>query len=211
MIVDLLPRLHGHIPDHVYTQLPGVLHFGIDGPKRLSNFLGQCHLESGGFHDVYERLNYSAQGLANTWPKRYSIDPHATVKMPNDLARRLHRDQVAIANNCYANRMGNRDEASGDGWYRRGVGYIQTTGTDNQRAFFVSIGLPADSDPALIATDYPLASAAYFFRSNNLWTICDHGVDPATVSVLTTRINGGQIGLAQRLQHTQDYYRLLTA
>lgn len=206
-----LELLKGHIPDTVLDQLPQTCgKFGIDGPKRLSHLLGQCKLESGNYQTVYENLMYSAQGLANTWPKRYAVDSNAKVKVPNDIANSLHRKPEVIANLTYANKNGNGDVQSGDGWKHRGMGYLQTTGKKNQQEFFVFIGLPADSDPALIATTYPLMSAAYFFRSNGLWTICDMGVDNNTITKVTKVVNGGIIHLADRIQYTKEFYNIIT-
>lgn len=204
-------KLQGHIPDRVFNELSIVCpKFQIDGPKRLSNLLGQAHHESGGFTQVYENLNYSAQGLANTWPTRYAVDSRATQKVPNELAKKIQRQPEAIANHTYANRMGNGPVESGDGWKHRGMGFIQTTGKKNQQAFFRYIELPADSDPALIATTYPLASAAFFFMNNVKWSLCDQGTDAATIERITRKVNGGILGLDERIRHTQEYYRLMT-
>lgn len=210
VLTAIIPRLQGHIPDSIYNQIPGVLSFGVDDPLRLSSLLGQSKLESQNFTHFTENLNYSAQGLANTWPTRYAVDSHAVDKIPNALAIRLAHNPEAIANNVYAGRMGNGDEASGDGHYRRGVGCIQLTGKSNQETFFIAMGLPADSNPQLIATTYQLASAAYFFNSNHLWTICDKGVTIPVITELTKRINGGTLGLSERIQFTQEFYHILT-
>ena len=205
-----IQNLKGYIPDTIIAQLPEVCaKFDIDGPRRLSHLLGEAMEESGKFTKVYENLNYSAQGLANTWPSRYAVDPKAANKQPNATAIKIARNPQAIANNCYANRLGNGDETSGEGWYRRGVGYIQTTGRTNQEAFFLSVGLPKDSDPAIIATQYPLASAAFYFKSNNLWPICDKGVDIPTITAVAKKVNGAGIGLDHRILYTQEIYRLL--
>ena len=210
MIAALLPKLHGHLPEDIYNQLPGILSFGIDGPKRLSNFLGQCAHESLDFTDFTENLNYSAQALANTWPKRFAIDPASTVKVPNELAKSIQKKPEKIANTVYANRMGNGDEASGDGYKYSGKGCIQLTGKENCQAFFKAIGVSIDSDPSLIATHYQLLSAAWFFKNNELWPICDRGVDYATVTILTRRINGANLVLAERYAETQKFYKILT-
>lgn len=202
--------LRGYILDSVLEQIPDTYQLGVDGPKRLSHLLGECKHESGQFTTVVENLNYSAQGLANTWPKRYAVDPRASIKIPNDIARSLHKKPEAIANLTYANRNGNGDVQSGDGWKHRGYGYLQTTGKKNQQDFFISIGLPADSDPALIGSKYPLASAAFFFKDNKLWTTCDQGVTEDICKIICKRVNGGYLGLEERTKYTQEFYNILT-
>lgn len=202
MLTGLIPKLKTHIPDSIYNQIFGVLSFGIDGPKRLSNFLGQCQHECSNWTHFTENLNYSADGLLRVFGKYFT---------PATAASYAH-DPVRIANRVYANRLGNSDEASGDGYLHRGVGAIQLTGKSNHMAFFVSMGLPADSDPQLIATTYQLASAAYFFKNNHLWTICDSGVDIPTITAVTKRVNGpALLGLSERIQFTQEFYHILTA
>jgi putative chitinase len=105
--------------------------------------------------------------------------------------------------------MGNGDEASGEGYKFRGRGYIQLTGKQNYQKFTTFIGEDCIANPDLVATKYPLASAAFFFDSNNLWSICDKGFDDATVTAVTKRVNGGTIGLADRIKHFKEYYSLL--
>lgn len=206
-----LAALKGHIPDAVIAQIPDTAaRFGITTPLRLAHFLAQCSHESGGFRVVTENLNYSAQGLANTFPNRFAVNPGARVKTPNALANRLNRNPEAIANNVYSNRMGNGNEASGEGWKYRGRGYIQLTGKNNYRAFDATVQDNILENPDLIATKYPLASAGFFFKSNNLWSICDKGSDDATVTAVSKRVNGGTIGLADRIKHFKEYYNLLT-
>ena len=206
-----LTALKGHIPDTVIAQIPDTAaRFGITTPLRLAHFLAQCNHESGGFRVVTENLNYSAQGLANTFPNRFAVNPGARVKTPNALANRLNRNPEAIANNVYSNRMGNGNEASGEGWKYRGRGYIQLTGKNNYRAFDATVQDNILENPDLIATKYPLASAGFFFKSNNLWSICDKGADDATVTAVSKRVNGGTIGLADRIKHFKEYYNLLT-
>jgi putative chitinase len=105
--------------------------------------------------------------------------------------------------------MGNGAESTKDGWKFKGRGYIQLTGKNNYSAFdkFVSDDILANPD--LVATKYPLMSAAWFFNTNNLWTICDKGADDATITAVTKRVNGGTIGLADRIKHFREYYNLL--
>lgn len=206
-----LSKLQPHLPADIYKQLPSVLPFGIDGPLRLSNFMGQCHVESVGFTVFTENLNYSAQGLATTWPHRYSVDPQVNPKVPNPLAISLAHHPVAIANNVYANKNGNGDEASSDGSLYIGRGAIQLTGKINYKAFGDSVNIDLITHPELVSTTYKLASAAYFFKSHQLWSICDLGIDINTITRITKVINGGDSALDQRIQYTQQYYNWLTS
>jgi putative chitinase len=105
--------------------------------------------------------------------------------------------------------MGNGAEGSGDGYKFRGRGYIQLTGKENYTRFDATVPENIVADPDLVATKYPLASAAFFFNSNKLWSICDRGADSATVTAVTKRVNGGTIGLADRQKHFIEYYNLL--
>jgi putative chitinase len=196
-----LEKLKGHIPDSVIAQIPDTAaKFNITTPLRLAHFLSQCGHESGGFKAVNENLNYSAKGLMGTFKKYFPTE---------DLAKRYERKPELIASKVYANRMANGDEASKDGYKFRGRGYIQLTGRDNYTKFSKFIGEDCVAGSDLVATKYPLASAAFFFDSNKLWSICDKGADEATVTAVTKRVNGGTIGLADRLKHFKEYYALL--
>jgi predicted chitinase len=129
---------------------------------------------------------------------------------PDDNTALLYeRKPEKIANIVYGSRMGNGDKASGDGWKYRGRGFVQMTGKSNYEFFSNFIGEDCVSNPDLVATKYPLASAAFFFDSNKLWSICDKGSDDATVTAVTKRVNGGTIGLADRIKHFKEYYNLL--
>lgn len=203
--------LKGHVPDTILERLPQTCEkFGIDGPKRLSHLLGQCKLESGNFKEVYENLNYSAQGLANTWPKRYAVDPKAKVKVPNEIANSIQRKPETIANLTYANRNGNGDVQSGDGWKFRGRGYIQLTGKSNYTVLGEYLGSVLTANPDLVSTKYPLDSAAFFFKNNNLWVVCDQGIDDITITKVTKVVNGGTIHLTERIKYTKEFYNILT-
>lgn len=196
-----LDKLKGHIPDDVIAQIPDTAaRFGITTPLRLAHFLSQCGHESGNWRAVRENLNYSAKGLMGIFKKYF---PNAT------LANAYQRQPEKIANRVYASRMGNGPEASGDGYKYRGRGYIQLTGKVNYTAFDKTVPEDITSNPDLVATKYPLASAAYFFNSNKLWNICDQGATPAVVTAVTKRVNGGTIGLADRVKHFNEYYKLL--
>jgi len=169
--------------------------YAIDTPVRLAQFLAQAGHESDGFTDLTENLNYSAQALAATWPNRYAMDPKAKVKAPNALALRLHRQPEAIANNCYADRMGNGDEASGDGWRYRGYGPFQITGKSNRWAFARSIGrTPAAAEEYILTKEGGIESACWYWTSRDLNPLAD----VENTLLITKRINGGTIGLADR-------------
>jgi putative chitinase len=196
-----LSRLKGHIPDNVISQIPTVMEkFGINTPLRLAHFLAQCGHESGGFRAVQENLNYSASGLQKIFPKYF----------PGNLAESYARNPEKIASKVYGNRMGNGDEKTKEGFKFRGRGYIQLTGKNNYTAFAKSIGEDTVANPDLVATKYPLASAAWFFSTNGLNKIADKGADTATVTLVTKRVNGGTIGLADRIKHFNEYYHLLS-
>jgi putative chitinase len=137
---------------------------------QVAHLLGQASHESANFTRLVENTNYSAQGMANTWPTRFAVNPRDKIKQPNALALNLHRNSEAIANNVYANRMGNGSVESGDGSLHRGYGVLQLTGKDNQRKFSEYVKDPAILKyPILIASKYALESAIFFFDRNNLW------------------------------------------
>jgi putative chitinase len=194
-----LNKLKGHIPDKVIEQIPGVINtFKIDTAVKLAHFLAQCGHESGGFRVVNENLNYSAKGLQGIF-KKYFPTPV--------LAEQYQRKPEKIANRVYASRMGNGDEASGEGFKFRGRGYIQLTGKQNYTAFGKAINEDIAANPDLVATKYPLLSAAWFFSKNCL-TKCKDASD-ASVLAVTKCVNGGTIGLADRQKHFKEYYDLL--
>ena len=195
-----LAALKGHIPDAVIAQIPDTAKkFNITNPLRLAHFLAQCGHESGGFKAIQENLNYSADGLKKIFPKYF----------PGNLNESYARQPEKIASRVYGGRMGNGDESTGEGYKFRGRGYIQLTGKQNYTNFAKFIGEDTVASPDLVATKYPLASAAFFFDSNKLWSICDKGADDATVTAVTKRVNGGTIGLADRIKHFKEYYNLL--
>jgi putative chitinase len=193
-------KLKGHIPDAVIAQIPETAKkFNITNNLRLAHFLSQCGHESGNFKAVSENLNYSADGLKKIFGKYF----------PGNLNESYARQPEKIAARVYASRMGNGDEASKEGFKFRGRGYIQLTGKANYTNFTKFIGEDCVANPDLVATKYPLASAAFFFDSNKLWAICDRGADDATVTAVTKRVNGGTIGLPDRIKHFKEYYNLL--
>ena len=196
-----LESLQGKIPAQVLAEIPIIIQkFGINSSLRLAHFLAQCGHESGGFRLTQENLNYSAKGLNNIFKKYFPTEASAAS---------YARNPQKIANKVYGNRMGNGDEASGDGYKFRGRGYIQLTGKDNYKAFSTFIGEDCIANPDLIATKYPLTSAAFFFHRNKLWEICDKGSSNEVVAAVTKRVNGGTIGLADRQKHFNEYKHLL--
>ena len=195
-----LEKLKGHIPDAVLAQIPEIVNkFNCNTNLRLAHFLAQCGHESGGFKAVSENLNYSAKGLLGTFPKYFN----------STTASQYERKPEMIASKVYGGRMGNGAESTKEGYKFRGRGYIQLTGKSNYTNFSKFIGEDTVSNPDLVANKYPLASAAFFFDSNKLWTICDKGADDATVTAVTKRVNGGTLGLADRLSHFKEYYSYL--
>jgi putative chitinase len=195
-----IEKLKGHIPDTVIAQIPGVVEkFEINTPLRLAHFLAQTGHESGGFKAVTENLNYGAAGLQSIFKKYF------TAESAVEYARKPEK----IANIVYANRMGNGNQASGEGFKYCGRGYIQLTGKDNYAAFDKTVAEDILANPELVATKYPLLSAAWFFHKNGLHKIADEGATDAVVTKVTKRVNGGTIGLPDRIKHFNEYNNLL--
>ena len=196
-----LDKLKGHIPDAVIAQIPDTAaKFGINTPLRLAHFLAQCGHESGGFRAVQENLNYSAKGLNGIFRKYFPTEASAAA---------YARNPAKIAAKVYGGRMGNGAEATGEGYKFRGRGYIQLTGKDNYKAFGAAIGEDMTATPDKVATHYPLLSAAWFFSKNGLHKLADGGATDAVVTQITKRVNGGTIGLPDRIKHFKEYYSLL--
>lgn len=198
---DLTNKINGHVPQSVIDELPAIIERYTLTPLRLAHLLSQCDHESGGFKSVAENLNYTKpEILLAVFPKYFkSLDD----------ARDYAGNSMKIGNRVYANRLGNGNEKNGDGFFYRGRGYLQVTGKTNQKLFFKSIGLSEESNPDLIATTYPLTSAAWFFYSNRLWKWCDTGSNPACVKEVTKRINGGLNGIEERQKLFNKYWNLL--
>jgi len=197
-----LEGLRGHIPDAVIAQIPDTAaKFEINTPLRLAHFLAQCGHESGGFRLTKENLNYSAKGLNGTFKKYFPT---------LESAQPYERKPEKIANKVYGGRMGNGPESSGDGAKFCGRGYIQLTGKDNYTAFGKSINEDMSANPEKVASSYALLSAAWFFNKNGLHKMADGGASDAVVTSITKRVNGGTIGLADRIKHFKEYYSLLS-
>ena len=196
-----LDKLKGHIPDSVLAQIPDTAaKFNITNPLRLAHFLAQCGHESGGWKATSENLNYSSKGLMGIFKKYFPTLA---------LAEQYARKPIAIASRVYGGRMGNGAEPTQEGYKFRGRGYIQLTGKDNYSSFDKFVPEDILANPDLVATKYPLMSAAWFFNKNGLWAICDKGADQGTVTAVTKRVNGGIIGLPDRIKHFVEYYNLL--
>ena len=190
----LTHKLKLKIPSKVLSELPEVIDtFKIDSVNKLANFVAQCAHESGNFKFTVENLNYSAEGLLKVFPKYFSKDTAAIAA----------RKPEVIANIVYSNRMGHGDRSSGDGWKYRGRGYIMLTGKSNYKVFGDYIGVDLVAEPDLVATKYPLTSAAWFFETKALWLLANKGIDDETVKFLTRRINGGFHGLQDRISKTK--------
>jgi putative chitinase len=162
--------------------------YDINSPRRVAAFVAQCAHESGGFRFLTENLNYRAESLVKTWPKYFNTSNASSY------AKKPER----IANRAYANRMGNGDEASGDGWRFCGRGLIQLTGRSNYQAFADSIETDINDIPDYLATfEGAVQSACWFWETNNLNKWADLG----DIVALTKRINGGTLGLDDRMKH----------
>jgi len=195
-----LEKLKGHIPEAVIAQIPDTAKkFNITNPLRLAHFLAQCGHESGGFKAVSENLNYSADGLKKIFPKYF----------PGNLSESYARNPEKIASKVYGGRMGNGPESTKEGYKFSGKGFIQLTGKDNYIAFGKSIGVDLVSHPELVSEKYPLLSAAWFFNKNCVKK-CDGGSSRVVVESVTKCVNGGLIGIEDRLKHFNEFYKLLS-
>jgi putative chitinase len=164
--------------------------YDINTPHRVAHFVAQCAHESNNFLFIQENLNYKAVSLRKTFPKYFPTD---------ELAAQYALKPERIANRVYANRMGNGDEVSGDGWRYRGRGLIQLTGKDNYTFFAGSLDIPVEEASEYLATFEGAAqSACFFWEQNRL----NRFADANDVKGLTRAINGGQIGLEDRINHT---------
>jgi putative chitinase len=166
--------------------------YDINTPQRIAAFVAQCAHESGNFMVLKENLNYKPATLRKIFPKYFPNDAIA-----NDYATRLNK-QMHIASRVYANRMGNGDEASQQGWKFCGRGLIQLTGKNNYQAFADSLEMDIDDVPEYLGTFEGAAqSACWFWETNNLNRFADKG----DIKGLTRAINGGFIGLEDRIKH----------
>ena len=196
---QLIPKVKNF--EEWYSNLLNILpEYDIDTPKRVAAFMAQCGHESGGFTLMQENLNYSAKGLVGTFKKYFPTEA---------LAKPYERKPEMIANRVYANRMGNGDEASGEGWYFRGRGIVQITGKNNytkcSQSLFESNVLVENPD-LLLETEYAIHSACWFWSAARLNELADIG----DMKTMTKRINGGFIGLEDRIHHYNHAIEILT-
>jgi putative chitinase len=184
--------------DHWYDAICKICpDYQIDTPQRLAAFLAQCAHESGGFVFLKENLNYKAASLRKVFPKYFPDDAIA--------AAYANKGEM-IANRVYGNRMGNGDEASGDGFRYCGRGLIQLTGKNNYESFADSIETPVEEIPEYLATfEGAVQSACWFWETNNL----NQWADKGDILTLTKRINGGTIGLEDRKKHYEHALHVL--
>lgn len=196
-LVRILPLSARVAPLFVGSLNLAMTRYGIDSPVRVAAFLAQCGHESGSLTRLVENLNYDAQGLATTWPSRYAVAPAARPLVPNALARRLARQPQAIANNTYAGRNGNGDEASGDGWRYRGRGILQLTGRANYRQAGEVLGYDLEARPDLVS-EQPVIAA---LTAGLYWSTrgCNELADAGDFVAITKKINGGTKGLNERI------------
>lgn len=192
----------------------GVNPDGVFGPKtlkaaakfyklsneRAAHFFGQCAHETGNFTVFVENLNYSEQGLNRVFKKYF----------PNNLAKTYAKQPIKIASRVYADRMGNGNEASQDGWKYRGRGAIQTTGKYNYQLLADFLDKPEImNNPDLVSNEYIFESAMFYFNRRNIWKVADKGVDSKTIMNVTKLINGGYNGLQDRINKTNQFYKWL--
>jgi len=200
VLFTMFDKLKGIVPQALIDQMPA---HGIDTPLRAAHFLAQVAHESGGFKFKSENLNYSKESLVKVFPKYFTAAS----------AEAYHRQPEKIANRVYANRMGNGDEKSGDGWKYKGRGYIQLTGKNNYKQFSEDIkNNEVYDNPDIVADDeFAGLSAIWFWNKNGLNKIADTDNlrDDKTLIKLTTRVNGGTHGLADRLERFNNYKKIL--
>lgn len=197
-LIDLQKKI-GAKPDGVFGKETFTLaseYFKLTNIRAI-HFFSQVAHETENFKFFTENLNYSAKRLLQVFPKFFTIET----------ANKYAMKPQMIANRVYANRMGNGDEESGDGWKHIGRGALHTTGKEGYCNFAKYV---KDSEimkqPELLATKYSFESAIFFFNTRKLWTICDKGVDMKTIRELSFRINGGYNGIKRRTEITNTFY-----
>ena len=172
--------------------------YEINTPARIAAFIAQCAHESGGFKFLKENLNYKAASLRKVFPKYFPDDT---------IAAQYAGKQEMIANRVYGGRMGNGKEPTGDGWKYCGRGLIQLTGKNNYQAFADSIETPVEEVPEYLATfEGAVQSACWFWETNNL----NKEADAGDIKAMTKKINGGYIGLEDRIKHYQHALHVLS-
>jgi putative chitinase len=200
-----LQALIGNNPylDYWYDAMCQILpEYEINTPERVAAWLAQCAHESGYFKFLKENLNYRATSLRKVFGKYFPTD-----EMAQDYASRPNK-QEAIANRVYANRMGNGDEASGDGFRYLGRGLIQLTGKNNYTLFAASIDTPLEEIPEYLQTfEGAVQSACWFWDQNNL----NKFADSRDIVTMSKRINGGTIGMEDRIMKYEKCLKMFGA
>jgi len=183
-----------------YDALDAILpEYDINSPKRVAAFLAQCAHESGGFKFLKENLNYKAESLVKVFPKYFKT---------LDEAKKYEKQPEKIANKIYGGRMGNGPESSGDGFRYCGRGLIQLTGKDNYTLFAASIDTPIEDIPEYLQTfEGAVQSACYFWESTGL----NKEADAGDIKTMTRKINGGYIGLDDRIKHYEHALHIFGA
>lgn len=196
---ELLPK--NPYADHWHRALAQLFpDYGINTPQRMAAFIAQCSHESAGFRVLQENLNYRPQTLRTLFPKYFPTDALA-----QEYASKPNK-QEAIANRIYANRMGNGPEESGDGYRYRGRGLIQLTGKENYRWFAASLEIsPEEASEYLTTFEGAAQSACWFWETNNI----NKWADANDIKEMTKRINGGYIGLEDRIKHYEHALHVL--
>ena len=202
MVLQEFQEKIGVTPDGMFgpkTLKAGAKYFNLSN-ERAAHFFGQCAHETGNFTVFTENLNYSVQGLNRVFKKYF----------PNNLAESYAKQPIKIASRVYADRMGNGNEASQEGWKFRGRGAIQTTGKYNYQLLSDFLDKPEImSNPDLVSSDYIFESAMFYFNRRNIWKVADRGVDSKTIMNVTKLVNGGYNGLQDRITKTNQFYKWL--
>lgn len=195
-----LNKLSGKLDKKVLDQLnETVLKFQMTDPLEVSHFLAQTAHESAGFTHTVENMNYSAVRLLQVFPKYFD----------GSNAEEYAGNPAAVASRVYADRMGNGPEETLDGWTYRGRGYIQLTGRVNYEAFSDTVNEDILLRPELVSTKYPMLSAGWFWRSRGIKGTAMQGSGPGVVEAVTRIVNGGKIGLDDRIKRFDYFYGLL--
>ena len=192
VVHHLIPKVKNF--DEWYINLSNILpEYDIDTPHRVAAFMAQCG------HLMQENLNYSAKGLVGTFKKYFPTEADA---------KPYERNPQMIANRVYANRMGNGDESSGEGWYFRGRGIVQITGKNNYTKCSQSLfenNMLVENPDLLLEAEYAIHSACWFWSAARLNELADIG----DIKTMTKRINGGYIGLEDRINHYNHAIEIL--
>ena len=199
--LNMLQEKCGCSPDGAFgpnTARAIVKHYELS-PERGAHLLGQVVHESGTFRYTRENLNYSVEAMMKVWPSRFPTE---------ESAEPFAKNPKALAENVYFDRMGNDTKEKASAYIGRG--FLQLTGYNNVRSFASDMRVPEVLDnPKLLEEDYAMETALWFFKKNNLWKICDEGVNDDTIKRLTKRINGGYTGLDHRVKETKKIYEWL--